>query len=59
MFGSGGIFAELLKDVTLRLHPITDTDAAEMVASLKMSRIFEGYRGARRPAIPRQYRNYC
>ncbi|MDD5082889.1 MAG: GNAT family N-acetyltransferase, partial [Dehalococcoidales bacterium] len=38
MFGSGGIYAELIKDVTLKLHPITDLDATEMIDSLKMSK---------------------
>lgn len=46
MFGSGGIYAELIKDVTLKLHPITDLDAVEMIHSLKMSKLFEGYRGS-------------
>ena len=46
MFGSGGIYAELIKDVTLKLHPITDLDAIEMIDSLKMSQLFKGYRGS-------------
>jgi len=46
MFGSGGIYAELIKDFVLKLQPITDVDAAEMIGSLKMSRLFEGYRGS-------------
>jgi acetyl coenzyme A synthetase (ADP forming)-like protein len=46
LFGSGGIYAELIKDVTLRLHPLTDLDAREMVSSTKMSKLFEGFRGA-------------
>jgi acetyl coenzyme A synthetase (ADP forming)-like protein len=45
MFGSGGIYAELIKDVALRLHPLTDIDAREMVNSIKMARLFEGSRG--------------
>ena len=45
MFGSGGIYAELIKDVVLRLHPLTDIDAHEMVNSIKMAKLFEGYRG--------------
>ncbi len=45
MFGSGGIYAELLKDVVIRLHPLTDIDASEMVGSVKMARLFQGYRG--------------
>jgi acyl-CoA synthetase (NDP forming) len=46
MFGSGGIYAELINDVALRLHPITDLDAKEMVNSIKMAKIFNGFRGA-------------
>ena len=46
LFGSGGIYAELIKDVTMKLHPITDLDAAEMIGSLKMTKLFEGYRGS-------------
>jgi acyl-CoA synthetase (NDP forming) len=46
MFGSGGVYAELMKDVVLRLHPLTDTDAREMVSSIKMARLFEGFRGS-------------
>jgi acetyltransferase len=46
MFGSGGIYAELIKDVTMKIHPITDLDAVEMINSLKMSKLFEGYRGS-------------
>jgi acetate---CoA ligase (ADP-forming) len=46
MFGSGGIYAELVKDVSLRLNPLTDLDAEEMIGSIKMAKLFEGYRGA-------------
>jgi len=46
MFGSGGIYAELVKDVSLRLHPLTDLDAREMIVSIKMAKLFEGFRGA-------------
>jgi acetyltransferase len=46
MFGSGGIYAELIKDVTMKIHPITDLDAVEMINSLKMSKLFDGYRGS-------------
>ena len=46
MFGSGGIYAELVKDVSLRLHPLTDLDASEMVRSIKMAKLLEGYRGS-------------
>jgi len=46
MFGLGGVQAELLKDIVLRLHPLTELDAGEMVTSIKMARLFEGFRGA-------------
>ncbi|MDD5339165.1 MAG: GNAT family N-acetyltransferase [Dehalococcoidales bacterium] len=46
LFGSGGIYAELIKDVTLKLHPITDSDALEMINSVRMSKLFDGYRGS-------------
>jgi acetyl coenzyme A synthetase (ADP forming)-like protein len=46
MFGSGGIYAELMKDVVLRLHPISDLDAKEMIDSVKMSSLFKGFRGS-------------
>jgi len=46
MFGLGGIYAELLKDVALRLHPLTDLDAKELIGSVKMAKLFEGYRGS-------------
>jgi len=45
MFGSGGIYAELIKDVVFNLHPLTTLDAREMVSSIKMAKLFEGYRG--------------
>jgi acetyl coenzyme A synthetase (ADP forming)-like protein len=46
MFGSGGVYTELIKDVALRLHPLTDMDAREMITSIKMAKLFEGFRGA-------------
>jgi acyl-CoA synthetase (NDP forming) len=44
--GAGGVAVELLKDVAVRLTPITDRDAAEMVRSLATFPLLEGYRGA-------------
>jgi len=32
--------------VAVKLHPLTDTDAKELVSSIKMKRLFEGFRGA-------------
>ncbi len=46
MFGLGGTYAELMKDVALRLHPLTELDARELVSSVRMARLFEGFRGS-------------
>ncbi len=44
-FGLGGVFVELLKDVTLRLAPIDETGATEMLEEIKGAKMLEGYRG--------------
>jgi acetyl coenzyme A synthetase (ADP forming)-like protein len=46
MFGTGGIYTELLKDVTFSIHPLTDADAREMVRSVKAYQLLEGWRGS-------------
>lgn len=43
--GLGGTLVELLRDVAFRLTPISDLDASEMLASLRASRLLDGYRG--------------
>lgn len=45
MFGLGGIFVELLKDVSFALLPIDRDEAMEMIKSLKGYKLIEGYRG--------------
>lgn len=45
MFGLGGVFIEVMKDVTFRIAPITDVDAHEMVRSVKAYKLLEGARG--------------
>jgi len=45
MFGMGGIYVEVLKDVTFRLAPITDAEADEMISSIKTSKLLQGVRG--------------
>lgn len=44
MFGLGGIFVELLKDVTFRIAPITEQEAAEMIVGVKAFPLLNGYR---------------
>ncbi len=45
MVGFGGIYVEVLQDVTFGLAPITEDDAWRMVKSLKAQKIFDGVRG--------------
>ncbi len=46
MFGLGGTYAELFRDTALKLHPLTDLDARELVRSVRMAKLFEGFRGS-------------
>ena len=46
--GAGGTTAELINDVSIRLTPLTDVDASEMLRSLKTFPLLDGYRGAPR-----------
>ena len=45
LFGSGGIYAEIFKDVTLRLCPVDRKTALEMVKGIKAYPILAGARG--------------
>jgi len=44
MFGLGGIFVEILKDVTFRIAPITEDEAREMITEVKAYPLLRGYR---------------
>lgn len=44
-FGLGGIHVEILRDVSFRITPLTDKDAAAMIRSIQGYRLLEGYRG--------------
>ncbi|MDD5127709.1 MAG: acetate--CoA ligase family protein [Dehalococcoidales bacterium] len=45
MFGLGGIFVELLKDVAFRITPLEKRDAAEMIKEIKGYPMLTGFRG--------------
>lgn len=45
MLGMGGIYVEVLKDVTFKLAPVTDKESDDMISSIKMKKILEGVRG--------------
>ena len=44
MFGLGGIFVEILKDVNFKIAPVTKEDAQEMIAEVKAYPLLKGYR---------------
>jgi len=52
MFGLGGIFVELLKDVSFRLVPVSPLDAAEMIQEIRARKMLEGFRGLPAVHIP-------
>lgn len=47
MFGLGGVFIEVMKDVNFRMAPLTDVDAKEMIRSVKSFELLEGARGTK------------
>ncbi len=46
MFGLGGIYVEIYKDVSFRVCPITEYDANEMIRDIKAFPLLDGFRGA-------------
>jgi acetyltransferase len=47
MFGMGGVLVEALGDVSFRIVPLAEKDAAEMVDGIRGARLLHGYRGAK------------
>jgi acetyl coenzyme A synthetase (ADP forming)-like protein len=45
MFGLGGVYVEVLKDVTFKIMPLTDREAAEMVRAVRGYPLLTGFRG--------------
>ena len=51
LFGLGGVAVELLRDVSLRVAPLTDRDATEMVHEIRGHPLLLGYRGRPRANV--------
>lgn len=45
-FGSGGVAVEVWRDVAFRLAPLDETDAAELLESVRCAKLLDGFRGA-------------
>jgi acetyltransferase len=45
MFGMGGIYVEVLRDISFKLAPVTRTEAAEMIRGIRSSMLLRGVRG--------------
>ena len=52
MFGLGGIYVEVLKDVVFKLAPLTRDEAQEMLSSIKAAALLDGVRG--KPALDKE-----
>jgi len=47
VFGAGGTLVELLNDVSFRIHPLSDVDAADMINETRTARLLAGYRSGK------------
>jgi len=45
LFGLGGIFAEVLRDVAIRVAPVSEDQAMEMINQIRGSALLKGFRG--------------
>lgn len=46
MFGLGGVWVEVLEDVSFRLAPLTRDDARAAIAEIRAARLLDGFRGS-------------
>ncbi|GIT44988.1 MAG: hypothetical protein Ct9H300mP11_29240 [Chloroflexota bacterium] len=47
LFGSGGVLVEVYNDIALRLCPLDESDAFEMISEVKGARLLKDSAGAR------------
>jgi len=47
MFGLGGVFVELYKDVSFRMIPLDEEEAGDLIRDVKASALLHGYRGGK------------
>ncbi|VEN74826.1 CoA-binding protein [Candidatus Desulfarcum epimagneticum] len=47
MFGLGGVFVEIMKDVIFNLAPVSDAEAADMLSSIQGAALLDGVRGSK------------
>lgn len=52
VLGAGGVLAEVYRDVVLRVAPVSEAEALEMIAEVRGFAPIRGYRGMRRGDIP-------
>jgi acetyltransferase len=52
MFGLGGIFVEILKDVALRIAPLNPAEAMDMIEEIKGYKVLTGARGQAKTDVP-------
>jgi acyl-CoA synthetase (NDP forming) len=52
VFGLGGIFVEVMKDVSMRIAPLSRKDCEEMIDEIKGKKLLEGYRNM--PAVNKE-----
>jgi acetyl-CoA synthetase (ADP-forming) len=52
MFGLGGIFVEVLQDISFRIIPVNEREAQEMIQEIKGYPLLQGYRGKEPANIP-------
>jgi acetyltransferase len=52
MFGLGGVFVEVMRDVSVRIHPLTDIGARTMIERVKGYPLLAGMRGDKAVALP-------